>query len=95
MQIFHKFWKDGGKMTLKVMKKSCLTTSNQLCKLVVKTDLAFMNLLPLGWKITLVKNVFNSIGLPPVTECHSAGQKKKKEVTQEKVNNLKKRNKKK
>lgn len=77
------------------MKKSCLTTCNQLCKLVVKTDLAFMNLLPLGWKINVVKNVFNSIGLPPVTECHSAGQKKKKEVTQEKVNNLKKRNKKK
>lgn len=73
------------------MKKSCLTTCNQLCKLVVKTDLAFMNLLPLGWKINVVKNVFNSIGLPPVTECHSAGQKKKKEVTQEKVNNLKKK----
>ena len=36
-----------------------------------------MNLLPLGWKITLVKNVFNSIGLPLVTECHSAGPKKK------------------
>lgn len=36
-----------------------------------------MNLLPLGWKITLVKNVFNPIGLPPETECHSAGQKKK------------------
>lgn len=65
-------------MTLKVMKKSCLTTSNQLCKLVVKTNLAFMNLLPLGLKITLVKNVFNPIGLPPETECHSAGQKKKR-----------------
>lgn len=77
MQIFHKFWKDGGKMTLKVMKKGCLGTSNQLCKLVVKTDLAFMNLLPLGWKINLVKNVLNSIGLPPVIECHSARQKKK------------------
>ena len=95
MQIFHKFWKDGGKMTLKVMKKSCLTTSNQLCKLVVKTDLAFMNFLPLGWKINLVKNVFNFIGLPPVTKYHSARQKKKKEVTQEKVNKLKKRNQKK
>ena len=38
-----------------------------------------------------MKNVFNSIGLPLVTECHSAGQKKKKEVTQEKVNKLKKK----
>ena len=78
------------------MKKSCLITCNHLCKLVVKTDLAFMNLLPLGWKINLVKNVFNSIGLPPVIECHSARQKKKKERNYiRESKQVKKRNKKK